>query len=452
MIIMEKLYQKLKTRIKGDNRTILMNILGMVVCKGISILFTLILFPTYIEFFGNNNVLGMWFTILSVLNWILVFDLGIGNGLRNKLPNLLGNKDYSTAKTYISSTYVISIIFSFTVYLCFLLLKDILDWNSILGVSTDIISYSSLTRCIHIIIIGILFQFILKNIASICYALQRPVVINVMGLISNVIILIFLLHLNIDSIEEKLIAVAIINVIAVNLPMLCYTVYVFTHDLRKCIPALCCFEKTAGKNLLQVGLTILWLQIIFLVVSSTNEFFITWLTDASNVVEYQAYYKVYSLGAVIFSFALTPIWSAVTKAQCEKNFKWIKKVYKFFLLACVLCLVIELGITFFVQYIFDIWLGTGVIQFRFWYGFVFAIHSTVFILHSINTSISNGLSYFRFQAIGMTIAAIIDFPLAVLFVNWTGSWVGVLMASPVAMMFYELLAPHFTMKHIDSIS
>lgn len=62
---------------------------GAFAVKSVSLCLSLFTMPAYIRFFQNQTVLGVWFTIVSVLNWILFFDLGLGNGLRNMLPDAI---------------------------------------------------------------------------------------------------------------------------------------------------------------------------------------------------------------------------------------------------------------------------------------------------------------------------------------------------------------------------
>lgn len=44
--------------------------------------------------------------MLSVLSWISLFDIGIGNGLRNKLAENLKNYDSLKTRKYVSSAYI----------------------------------------------------------------------------------------------------------------------------------------------------------------------------------------------------------------------------------------------------------------------------------------------------------------------------------------------------------
>ena len=97
-------YHNIKTKIQ-NNKSIVINVLGAFIIKGLGLIVNLIALPLYISYFNDNAVLGVWFTILSVLNWILSFDVGIGNGLRNHLTVALTNKDYEEGKRLISSSY-----------------------------------------------------------------------------------------------------------------------------------------------------------------------------------------------------------------------------------------------------------------------------------------------------------------------------------------------------------
>lgn len=439
------------SKIKGYNRIILLNTMGMVLCKIFSVCITFVLFPLYIDFFGNNEILGVWFTLLSVLNWVLLFDLGLGNGLRNKLPEALASNDIVLAKKYISTTYISSSIFALLVFVLICFISNKVNWNELLNVGLATINNEVLRSCVMITLSGICIQFVIKLITSILYALQKSACVNFIGVISNVIILLSLLLIHRGSLEENLILMSYINVMAINLPMLLFSIYVFKTSLNQMQPNMKMFEVGLCKDLLGIGLTLLWLQIIFLVVANSNEFLITYLTTPDNVVPYQAYMKIYNTGAVIFSFALTPLWSAVTKAKSEKNYSWIIKAYKFFGMMSALCFMIELIVSLFGQCIFELWLGKSVMNFNIVYGIVFSVHSYIFIIHNINTSISNGLSYFRFQIIGMSLAALLHIPIAILFVDICDSWIGVIIASCVAMSFYELFAPYFTVKYIREL-
>lgn len=89
-----------------NNKIILKNSVGAFAINGASLLVSLASAPALIHYFNNNEVLGIWFTMLSVLVWFLNFDLGIGNGIRNQLTKDLTLKDEISAKTTISSGFL----------------------------------------------------------------------------------------------------------------------------------------------------------------------------------------------------------------------------------------------------------------------------------------------------------------------------------------------------------
>ena len=88
-------------RKKDDRSTIaLLNVIMSFIIKGISILVSLVLVPLTLHFLDTYEY-GLWLTISSILLWIDYFDIGLGNGLRNKLSEALVAKDMELAKEYV---------------------------------------------------------------------------------------------------------------------------------------------------------------------------------------------------------------------------------------------------------------------------------------------------------------------------------------------------------------
>lgn len=424
--------------------------MGAYLIKGGSMIVSLFTLPAYIHFFKDQTILGIWFTILSVLNWVLMFDLGLGNGLRNKLTLALAEGNNEKAQRYISATYFATLCLVCFASLLSWILIPIIDWNNVLNVDYSLVSSKILIKSVQIVFVGIMFQFLLKLITSILYALQKSALVNFLILFSNVIILIFIYIMPPASLEENLITMSWLNVFSVNIPLFITTLLLFNTNLRTMYPKATLVSRRYVIEVMKVGGALLWLQLVFMVISSTNEFLISYLTSPDAVVEYQAYFKIFNTIASIFALALSPIWSAVTKAQAEFNFTWIEKLYRILLYTAVGAFFCEVAVIPFLQIIIDLWLGSNEIIVNPFYSFVFAISGSVFIFHSVNTSIGNGLSFFRIQMIWMTVAAIVNIPLAFVLVRLLGGWIGVVVANVIVLIPYEIMAPLYTMKYLKN--
>ena len=78
---------------KLANNRLIKNIVGNYIMKILAMIVSFFLTPAYMNFFYSNKVLGMWFTLVAILNWIMMFDFGIGAGVRNNLVLALEKKD-----------------------------------------------------------------------------------------------------------------------------------------------------------------------------------------------------------------------------------------------------------------------------------------------------------------------------------------------------------------------
>lgn len=64
---------------------------------------------------------GIWITIMTFVTWINYFDIGLNNGLRNKLGFSIAHNDIIKSREYISTTYGLLSIISFVLIIIFFL-------------------------------------------------------------------------------------------------------------------------------------------------------------------------------------------------------------------------------------------------------------------------------------------------------------------------------------------
>lgn len=428
-------------KISENNRIIIKNIISSFTIKGVALIISLFTMPAYIRYFDNQEVLGLWFTMISMISWILTFDLGIGNGLRNHLVSAIVKRDYDEIKGYISSSYfciatiiIASIIIGIGAF-------NKVNWNNIFNIQSNIISNKVLSDTVIIIFIGILIQFLLKLITSILYALQKSAYINFINLVNSIIILIYVICAKTKSIEYNLISLAIVHVLAVNMPLIIATFLVFSKKLKGCFPSWRYFKLKYAKDVMKLGGVFFWIQIMYMIIIATNEFLITWLVDPKMVVEYQIYNKLFTLVGTFFTLALTPIWSAVTKAVNESDFKWLSKLFRVLKLLAICAVVFEFIMIPFLQILMNLWLKEQSLQVNYSYAFVFAVFGSILIWNGVISSIANGLGRLKVQGICFTLAVIIKIPLSAILVSIFGSWIGIIIANIISLSIYCIIEP-----------
>lgn len=191
-------------------------------------------------------------------------------------------------------------------------------------------------------------------------------------------------------------------------------------------------------------------QITFMLITATNEFLITWLTGSEMVVEYQIYFKLFTLVSFIFTMALIPTWSAVTKAYTERKLVWIKKLLKKINLLVLVAVICEFAMIPFLQFGINLWLGAAAIQVNYLYAIVFATMGSMVIWTMALACIANGIGELKAQIIFWTLGAIIKIPIAWVLVMLCHSWIGVLIANIIALSFYCIIQPIWLNKFLNN--
>src|SRR5664279_1736529 len=102
------------------------NIMAAFIIKGVSVTISLLLVPLTITYI-NPTRYGIWLTLSSIIGWFAFFDIGFGNGLRNKFAESIALGEHEKARIYVSTTYAVLSIIIIIVLLLFFCINPFLD-------------------------------------------------------------------------------------------------------------------------------------------------------------------------------------------------------------------------------------------------------------------------------------------------------------------------------------
>lgn len=425
------------------DKAVFKNIIAAFVIKGGALLISFFSLPAFIRFFDNQDALGVWFTILSVLTWILSFDFGIGNGLRNKLVGALVRNDKIEVKQYISSAYIsiggIVLIVTSVGAVVF----PYINWNSVFNISENLLSSTTMLFVVMGVFFTIMLQLFLRLISFILYALQKSALNNFLALITSATLLLFVLLFPSVDTETNIKVLSVAYLLCVNIPLFIATIVVFATNLKGCYPSFKLLSKTAVTNILQLGGIFFWNQIMYMLITGTNSIFITDLIGPGSVVDYQIYYRLFSIAGMLFALALTPMWSAITKAFEENDGTWINKYFKLLNRLVMIVVLCEFLIIPLLQTIVNVWLGENTISMNYFYAIIFALFGSVFIYHSVLSTFACGIGKMRLQAIFYTIGIVLKVIFIYIGTKYYNDWIVIVISDIV------ILAPYCVVQHID---
>ena len=427
-----------------NEKIIIKNVFGAFAVKGGALIISLLSTPLFIRFFNEDKaILGVWYTLLSVLTWFMTFDLGIGNGIRNRLVNAFAIKDDTEAKKIVSSGIFSNLIITVVLTGIGFALLSLLNLNEALNISASTISPNALRSSAFVVFVAIMLRFLLTVISSVFYAIQKSFINNILSLCSSILQLLFLLIFNFDSPEKALLYLAISYLVTSNLPVIVAGIAVFSSKLKKCCPSIKYIDKAHIQGVVGVGSIFFVCQVMYMLMMNTNEAIISNLFSPTYTSDYTFYFKITSLISTVLTLAMTPIWSVVTKALVEKNYVWIKKLYRVLKLIGLGAVLLEFLLVPILQNIMDIWLGENSITVNYPTAIAFACFGSVFIYTGILSTIVCGMTRMKLQTVSYSIAMVLRFALIYLLAKLGGNWDVVVWSTVL------VLLPYCIIQHID---
>lgn len=431
-----------------NNKIIAKNVLGAVLVKGFSLILSLFMMPCYLNFFSDNDVLGLWFAIISVLSWIMSFDLGIGNGLRNRLVEAIADGNKLKIRQYISTAYYMqgAVVLVITILGCFFI--GYFNWNIFFNISDGVVSSEALLEVVQWTFIGIMMQIFFRTIVSILYALQLSFATGLLIACSNFLQLIFLIVYPPGSLVDNLMAMTISYIFTSNLPLVICTICIFMQRLRDVRPDIRYFKLSYSHSIMEIGGLFFLCQMAYMLVTCTNEFFISQYWGNKFVVDYRIYNSLFNLIGMLVSLALSPVWSMVTKAKAEGNFNWVISLYRNLKRATIGAILLEFLILPFLQMFIDLWLKDNSINVDYLYAICFAVYGSISIYLAVCSTMIAGFGTIKLAAIGYTTVFFLKYIIIANFSSYFADWIFVVIVNAILLLPYCIIQQYVLEEYL----
>ncbi len=394
---------------KGHERSILAkkHIAYSLFLKGISIIVGLAFVPLILNYLDAERY-GIWLTLSSIITWFSFFDIGLGNGLRNRFAEALSNNNHNLARIYVSTTYAILGVIFILIIVIFLLINPLLDWQMILN--TTVVETKELAIVAQIVFVFFILRFFFKLIGTILMADQRPAINNAFGPIGNILALLIIFILTKSTEGSLIILSAVLSIVPV-IVLVIATFLFFFKDYRKYAPSFKYVDLSKSKELLGLGFKFFFIQIASIVFFSTTNFLIAQFSNQESVAAYNVAYKYLFIVNMVYGIILAPFWSAVTDAFSRKDYIWIKKsLRKLNILSGIMVLAL-LGALLISPYVFKLWIGDKLVI-----PFSLSLVITLYLMQKVVTApfsmFINGLGKLKLGLYVVTVKLILFIPLA----------------------------------------
>lgn len=383
------------------------NILAGFVIKGWSALTILLTVPLTLNCLGVYQN-GIWLTISSLLVWIDMFDVGLGNGLRNQLTIDLTEENLERARQTVSSTFAM-LAMVVTVFLA-AILACIYGTDVYQLLNADPLEVDQLPTILAVGFTFVCTTFVLKLIGNVYMSHQLPAVSNLLMALGQTVALLgtFLLYC---SGEATLFGVVLVNTAApflVHLIAYPYTFYVRYPQLR---PTWKAVNMTVAKRMMNLGLRFFALQIASVVLFMSSNLIISHLYSPELVNPYQIAYRYFSLILILFTVVCVPFWNATTEAYTRHDLPWISRANHRLRLV-TLGMIAALGLMVLASpWIYQLWVGDDVIV-PLPLSLAMGLYIAILISSMRYSYFLNGIGALRLQLCTAIFAAVIFLPLA----------------------------------------
>ncbi len=423
-----------------NDKRLVKNIGVSMIMKPISLVLSFVYTPLALNFLGDEKY-GIWAIILNIISWINFFDIGIGNGLRNKLAEAIALGDEDKAKSYVSTAYFGTTLISIGFCIIVTFTWNFFELTDFFNLS---VSDENTNTVIFISVLFVCVNFVLSLSKTSAYAIQQPGIISVVGVIGQTLQIAIIIIIS-NFFNKSLVTIALMYGIISLFDNI--VIYLFIRKHRIFLrPSFADINLNNLKLLLTLGIGFFALQICSLVLNTTDNLLISNLYGSEDVTPYSIVYKVFYLLTQLHGIVIMPMWSAYTEAATRKDMKWINNTMKKInLITLGFSAMAVIGIILF-RPLSVIWLRRE-LQFSTSLIIIVAIYMIVQMFANNYSSFLCGVGHIKTSVIISLIGTFLNIPLSILFArDFHMNLTGIILGSLFVMTINAIALPIVTVR------
>ncbi|PUZ26245.1 hypothetical protein DCC81_18650 [Chitinophaga parva] len=307
----------------GDRaKVILKGTLTSVIPRGLGYLYTILIIPLVLKAHGEI-ALGLWLTVVSVIEILNFADFGITNNLINMVAKTYLEKDVETERKIVSSSFVMIIVIACVICGMYLATKDHVDWAHLLKVDDQHL-IGEAKRSLTIVVLYFVINFPLVIFQKIRYAIQERHFLNYYEASGKIVtILLVLLGIYLHFSLSQLILMYVLGPVSGQL------INTITLMINKpqFVPSLALFNKGTVKEIFGTSVYFFVINLAYLFYSSFDNILITNAINPSAVAGFATVKRVYDLFPMMVALATPSFWVTNREAFLRRDMRWLNNFF-----------------------------------------------------------------------------------------------------------------------------
>lgn len=280
--------------------------------------------PLTVGYLGKERY-GVWILLASLLAWVGLADLGVGNGLRTAIASALGSGRPELVRSLLSTAFALFCTIAAVLGLVAAVAWPWINWVALFGITTEE-ARAEVGPAIATSFAFFLLAFPLSITAVTYDALQEGKLRNYWDMVGNIASLVALIAVTRThgGLVRLVLAVSgtglIVNVLS--------GVWLFGYYKPLFAPRPQAVQISSVRRLLHTGGTFFLIQIVALIIFQTDNFIVAKFAGSASVPSYSLTYTLFSYSYLPQTILFNYVWVAYADAIARRDIGWVARTLK----------------------------------------------------------------------------------------------------------------------------